>query len=137
MNQIENLREKLDRNNGEISRLKDENRLIVIQMWEDKYKDKLGRNGYLSLDIIMMLFEFDNNKAIGLCGFKEEVYSNPNTIYGLLECAEEYKLCVPEIVWDVVCSNCVCCGCECNCSGLSCDECRENYGCRYHSYCDD
>ena len=137
MNRIENLREKLERNNKEITKLKDENRLIVIQMWEDEYKDKLGRNGYLSLDKIMMLFEFDNNKAIGLCGFKEEIYSNHNTIYGLLECAEKYKLCVPEIVWDVICSDCVCWGCKYNCSGLSCDECRENYGYGYHSYCDD
>lgn len=137
MEYIENSRERLERNNAEIARLKNENRIIAIQMWEDKYKEALGRTGYVPLDTIMVLFEFDNDKAVGLYGFKEEVYNNPKTTYELLECAEKHKLRVPEIVWDVVCSSCACCGCEHNCSGWSCDKCKETYGCGYSSYCDE
>lgn len=131
---FESLREKFERNNKEISRLKDENRQIAIQMWEDEYKGTLS---YIALDMIVLLFEYDNDKAPGLCGFKEEIYSELKTLYGLLECAKKYKLQVPELVWEIVCNSCACCGCEYNCSGWSCDKCKETYGWGYSSYCDE
>lgn len=128
--------QNLEINNKEISRLKDENRTMVIQMWKNDYEKSLGR-AYLSLDTIVLLFRFVNEKSIGLCGFEEEVYNKHNTMYGLLQCAKKYQLNIPEVVWDVVCSNCACSGCEKHCSGYSCDVCKETYGQGYETVCDE
>ena len=134
MELTENLRERLQRNNEEISRLKKENCTMVTQMWENEYKGTLS---HLPLNTIFLLFEFDNRNAVGLHGFQEEMCGELKTLYGLLECAKKYKLQVPELVWEIVCNSCVCCGCEYNCSGWSCDRCKETYGWGYNSYCDE
>lgn len=127
-------------NSCQIHLLQKQNRELSIQFWEQAYKERFGRLGYMPLDTVVQLFGCDNSPGVIFSAFEEWLYSYAHLEegwFGVLDCAKQFGLQVPELVMECLCNSCACRECKVNCSGRTCEQCRAEYGSGYNSYCDD